>query len=219
MGGTCCCWYLVILIVPHTHLIDLFQLQYHLKDKIAALKDKWGWGSPKKIGLHIRRGDRKDLLKWSFSDYMKIAEELRNQTGIQEIYLASDDLNRIVSEELPTWKSKGWKFYYLLNEEIIETGEISHVPQVTANKSEALSYQWNKNTPKQITENMLTDLSLLSDCSVFVGSQRSMFGWVASRLLVGKGNEVMCPWWIDAPSNAYGYWVPTPELSQTRHCV
>lgn len=40
-----------------------------------------------------------------------------------------------------------------------------------------------------MTTQMLLDLLFLSDCDMFVGSQRSMYGWVATRLMIGKGNE------------------------------
>jgi len=119
---------------------------------------------------------------------MQLAKSIKSLYGYNQIYLATDE--PINLQELSIYE-KEFQFYFQENSNSLIKG----------------NYKWSKNISEELTNNMLVDLFLLSECSVLVGAQRSMFGWLASRLILGKGNEKHCPFWIgDDTSNKYGWW-------------
>ena len=179
----------------------LFCLRDEIIEEAEQLKVQFGWKSPL-MGMHIRRGDRKDLYKYklevlikkfpwlSFQNYMEYAKKIKEEFGINQIYLATDETSII--SELSAFQPE-FEFFYLENTKSSEYSK--------------QDYRWNDKTPYALTKNMLIDLYLLSECNVFVGAQRSMFAWLATRLMYGKGNEIACPKWIGGDvSNKYGYW-------------
>jgi hypothetical protein len=92
---------------------------------------------------------------------MQLALQIKEQKGYNEIYLATDDKD--IFSQLHPWQND-FKFYY------------QELPSFSKG-----DYRWNQQTPKELTNVLLLDLELLSECNVFVGAQRSMFGWLATR--------------------------------------
>ena len=45
-------------------------------------------------------------------------------------------------------------------------------------------YQFNVDTPVELTLTMLLDLYLLSECKFFIGAQRSMFSWIGFEFFI-----------------------------------
>ena len=95
---------------------------------------------------------------------MVLARQVKEKHGIKNIYLATDEPS--IFKEIEEFSNE-FSFFYL---------------EATKGSDYAKSeYRWNKETPMQLTNNLLLDLYLLSECKVFVGAQRSMLGWLASR--------------------------------------
>lgn len=123
---------------------------------------------------------------------MQIALQIKNQFHINKIYLASDDIQTF--NNASKWESEF---------------RICHLPQEGFSKGD---YKWKSDISVELTHQMLVDMMLLSESAHFIGAQRSMFGWVATRIRIGKGienrNDVLkCPTWIgNDTSNKYGVW-------------
>eukprot|EP01114_Cavostelium_apophysatum_P013219 TRINITY_DN3148_c0_g1_i2.p1 TRINITY_DN3148_c0_g1~~TRINITY_DN3148_c0_g1_i2.p1 ORF type:complete len:398 (-),score=35.66 TRINITY_DN3148_c0_g1_i2:131-1324(-) len=161
----------------------LFCLREEIVQHAERTRTSLRWQSPT-IAMHIRRGDRKDLHKYGVEDYVSRAREIRDKFNITAIFIASDDDS--VYDEVQALAGD----FHLMN---LRRG------------SDKQNYQWNRNASDADTVHLLTELYLLSECQIFVGAQRSMFAWLISRLIIGKGNELACPYWVGPTSNKYGY--------------
>jgi len=162
----------------------LFCLHDEIIEQAEEFKKSHNWNGPV-MAMHIRRGDRTDLHKYSFDDYMKLAQQAKSAHGVSTIYLATDEPS--ILEEITNWQNE---FTFIFQEPHGKT-----------------TYRWNKDTSKELTHAVLIDLYLMSECNLLIGAQRSMFGWIASRLILGKGNEISCPYWIaEDTTNPYGWW-------------
>jgi hypothetical protein len=95
---------------------------------------------------------------------MTNAKEIKEKHNIRQIFLATDEPSII--SELHTYEPE-FEFFFL---ESTKSSDYSKQ-----------GYRWNGKTPYSLTKNMLLDLYLLSECNVFVGAQRSMFAWLATR--------------------------------------
>jgi len=172
-------------------------------DYANHLRVENGWPATDKedfgtIGMHVRRGDRKDLkMKFPVEEYVKLAYQIKSKYGTSRIYVASDD--ETVADQI-------------LN---MTKGDFVVISQ--SKHSSSSDYSFSKgNLAKSTSMSVFIDLHLLSECQHFIGPQRSMFSWTASRIRLGKGNEnfvhqgkptFSCPIWIgNEVSNQYGWW-------------
>lgn len=146
---------------------------------------RWGEGV---VGLHVRRGDRTDLHRFSAADYAKQVRTAAARLGTRAVYVAADGDAALA--ELGGASALGREFVLMTQ------------PALGGRNA---SYVFSRDTPDAVTRSAMLDLLLLASAHVFVGAQRSMFGWLASRLMVGA--ERACPHWVAGDvSNAYGWW-------------
>lgn len=193
----------------------LFCPKSDVLDLSNKIREKYNWpqirpeGDKGTIGLHIRRGDRTDLkAKYSVDDYVKLVLHLKVKYGSDRLYVASDDDEAVEQIRART------------------SGLLTVITQQTA-KIDKSAYHFSEGQiDKSLPLGAFVDLFLLSECDHFIGAQRSMFSWIASRIRLGKGKEdvidmensnvlsesltttkTSCPVWIGNDiSNPYGWW-------------
>lgn len=98
---------------------------------------------------------------------MDQAREAKRRYNISTIFLATYETE--VLKEIDKYKEE-FDFLHLSWE----------------NLSEMKNYKWNKEASSESTIRMLLEIHLLGESNLFIGAQRSMFGWLASRLIIGR---------------------------------
>ena len=178
----------------------LFCLQPQWTSLSAAVKKgapfPWHPETPV-IGVHIRKGDRKELHGIALSEYVQ---------GIQTASLGLGTHNVFVAGDAEEWITK---IAALLGSEfaVYSIADFKPSPGTNITLAWGSSYQFTSHTSQSLLTTLLVDLDVLGECSVLVGAQRSLFAWTASRLILGRGHERACPIWVGGDtSNAYGAW-------------
>ena len=190
----------------------LFCLQPQWSSLSGAVKDgapfPWQPGDPV-IGVHIRKGDRKELHGIALSEYVE---------GIQTASLGLGTRNVFVAGDAQEWITKiatllGSKFT------VYSIADFTPSPGTNITLAWGSAYQFASHTSESLLTALLVDLDLLGECSILVGAQRSLFAWAASRLILGRGHERACPIWVGGDtSNAYGAW-SGQQVDSLRVCV
>jgi Alpha-(1,6)-fucosyltransferase N- and catalytic domains len=139
------------------------------------------------IGMHIRFTDnrltfakdfgRDPTITKSLAHYMTIAEEIRKDTNISDIFLATDSSD--VMEAVRTSKQYDhWTF---------------HIQQANVSRSNSNDFMWFKNNRNQMSGSIATDVEVLRRADYLIGS----FGSNVYRLVAQLNTAFMVdryPW-------------------------
>lgn len=173
--------------------LALFCLRSHVVHEARRWSNRIGFDRPDRgecIAIHIRKRDRKELARHSIEDYFLHALDIHRTHGASSIFLATDDA--ATRAKARRWVDNQGGFELFMGKTRQD------------DDPEKRSRYMENNVTKSYTTDMLLDLHFLSECNYFIGAQRSTFSWVASRLMIGKGNERECPRWIGGPTHTHG---------------
>lgn len=133
------------------------------------------------IGMHIRFTDNrltfaKDFgrdpnVTKSLTHYMEIAEEIRGETNISTIYLATDS-TQVMDELKQSIHYKEWSF---------------HIQEAEVLRSDTNDYMWFKNQRSQMGASIATDVEVLRRADYLIGS----FGSNVYRLVTQLNTAFM----------------------------
>jgi hypothetical protein len=151
------------------------------------------------IAVHMRYGDRTDLKRFDFGSYLakieqfaaaidakRAQENSRSNSNEVIVFVATDD-PKYVRESIARMGSGKWELRFV----------------ISAENGESFANYQMQNSSIESTYRMLVDLELIARANYFVGSQRSLFSWLASRLQLGRSNSNACAKWVDVKAHRW----------------
>eukprot|EP00940_MAST-03C_sp_MAST-3C-sp2_P001351 g1351.t1 len=185
----------------------LWRPHRNVLDPITRLRERIAREEEPVIGLHVRHGDalnRTDRTKASLSKFLTAAialqEEQRSKGHeIRTVFVASD--SKKVLEQVVAADNNPWRSHFdtiLVNDVVMSTlslgGWNSELGAVEDNDGVGRAELGRK---RAVLAGIIQDITLLSDCSVLVGTCMSQVARLAADLMLGNGNMIAKPVALD----------------------
>jgi hypothetical protein len=146
------------------------------------------------IAMHVRQGDKvKEKVATQFDCYMAVAERYRQETGVRDIWLLSDDDTLVQSAEK---MYPAFNFLYNAVNASNGGGRFSNasLPTVAALDAGQLN-------GREVAMDGLTDILIAVECDYFIGTLSSNFGRTVLKLMYASYGYLPPHTGMDAVSN------------------